>query len=100
MVLYFPTKPFFAVRNLKKGSAREGSASGYNAEPLKGSVEFFILFLRLWTHLDAFRFLQNLFKEFCRPPFFSEYKPTYSKFLEIIFFPAYKLLFVFAQPSY
>ena len=29
---------------------------------LKGSVEFFILFLRLWTHLEPSRNLQNLFR--------------------------------------
>jgi hypothetical protein len=38
----------------------------------KGSVEFSILFLRLWTHLEAFENLQNLFEGFCKTPFFSE----------------------------
>jgi hypothetical protein len=46
-VSYLLTEPFFAVQNLKKGSVRDGSAVGLNAEPSKGSVEFFILFLRL-----------------------------------------------------
>jgi hypothetical protein len=56
------------------GFVRDGSASGHSSEPSKGSVEFFILFLRLWTHLDAFRNLQNLFGGFCKLPlFFSEY---------------------------
>jgi hypothetical protein len=68
--LYFSTEPFFPIQNLKKGFVRDGSACGYSSELSKGSVEFFIFFLRLWTHLDAFRNLQNLFGWFCKPPFF------------------------------
>ncbi len=71
-VSYFSTEPFFAVQNLKKGFVRDGSASGYSSEPFEGSVEFFILFLRLWTHLDAFRNPQNFFTGFCNTPFFFE----------------------------
>ncbi len=59
-VSHFSTEPFFAVQNLKKCFVRDGSACGYSSELSKGSVEFFIFFLRLWTHLDAFRNLQNL----------------------------------------
>jgi hypothetical protein len=36
----------------------------------KGSVEFFILFLRLWTHLETFGNLQNLFEGFSKAPLF------------------------------
>ena len=54
----FFRRNFFCSAKLKKGSAREGSA------------KFLMLFLRLWTHLDAFTFLQNLFGGFCQPLFF------------------------------
>ncbi len=54
MVPCFPTKPFFAVRNLKKGSVGGGSVVGYSPEPFKGSVYFFIRFLDLLAQKEAF----------------------------------------------
>ncbi len=80
--MYFLTKPFFAVQNRKKGFVEDGSATGYPAERSKGSVEIFIVFLRLLAHLEAFRNLQNLFGGFCKAPlFFSEYLLSYCPIL-------------------
>ena len=54
MFRIFPTKSFFALRNIKKGFVAEGSYPGYTVRTIKGFVDFFILFLKLWTPLDAF----------------------------------------------
>ena len=43
-------------------------------ESFEGSVKFVILFLRLWTHLDAFPFLRSLLGGFGQSPFFAEYQ--------------------------
>ncbi len=51
---------------LKKGFVGEGSSPGYTGRTFKGSVDFFIRFLRLWAPLDAFRNLRNLFQGFSR----------------------------------
>ncbi len=46
--------------------------SVYLASPpvARSFVEFFILFLTLWIHLEAFRHLPNLFLRFRKVPFF------------------------------
>ncbi len=67
-------KPFSPVRNLKKGFVGEGSSPGYTGRTFKGFVDFFILFLRLWTYLDAFRHLRNLFWGFGKTPLFLQCK--------------------------
>ncbi len=46
-------KPFLKFRTAEKGFAGEG----------------FVDFLRLWTHLDPFRKLQNLFLGFSKIPY-------------------------------
>ena len=56
-----PTKPFFDALNLKKGFAKKRFCCWVKRRTLKGSAEIFILFLELWTHLDAFTFLRNLY---------------------------------------
>ncbi len=71
-VLY---KPFSPVRNLKKGFVGEDSSPRYTGRTFKGFVDFFILFLRLWKYLDAFRHLPNLFWGFGKIPIFLQCTP-------------------------
>ena len=79
MVSYFPTKPIFWSTELKKVPIKKGSSLGYTVRSFKGSVNFFILFLKLGTHLQAFCHLPNLFLRFRKVPiFFTVYgTPTY-----------------------
>ena len=54
-------EPFFngSAELNPKGSI--GKIQNPNGSGREGFAKFFIVFLRLWTHLEAFIFLQNLF---------------------------------------
>jgi hypothetical protein len=63
-------KPFSPVRNFKKGFVGEVSSPGYTGRTSKGFVDFFILFLRLWTYLDAFDIFGTFLGGFGKTPIF------------------------------
>ena len=68
----FLTEPFFALWNFKKRFCKRGFCYRVKFRSFKVFCRIFYPFLRLWTHLEAFTFLRNLFGRFGRPSFFSE----------------------------
>ena len=73
-VLY---ETFFSFeRNLKR-FRREGFEAVSRWRTFLGFVEFFIVSFDVWTHLEAFWHLQNLFEKFGKKPIFLECSKDY-----------------------
>ena len=64
MASYFFTKPFFALRNFKKGFVEEGSSRVSAGRTFKSLVERKNLSLSISSHLNTILNLSNFFEGF------------------------------------
>jgi hypothetical protein len=68
---WYRIEPKGLIRN-SKGFVFEVFEFVSRGRTIKGFVDFCYPFLKLWTHLDAFRHLRNLFWGFRKKPIFLE----------------------------